>query len=79
MHFLLRSQMEVDEGKLGTISRSMQHSSVPIFAITDVDDPMSSLTSILKAIAEKTIPKTSLVQKRFNKTFVSQRAQQGPR
>ena len=40
-------------------------------AIVDVDDPMSFLTSILKDIAEETIPKTSAVPKRFNKPWFS--------
>ena len=35
-------------------------------AIADADDPMSFFISILKDIAEKTIPKTSAVPKRFN-------------
>ena len=35
--------------------------------ITDTDDHMSLFTSILKDIADKTIPKTSAVPKRFNK------------
>ena len=33
----------------------------------DADDPMSLVTSILKDIAEKSIPKTSAVPKRFNR------------
>ena len=37
--------------------------------LNDVDDPMSFFTSILKDIAEKTIPKTSAVTKRFNKPW----------
>ena len=37
-------------------------------SIADADDPMSLFTSILKDIAEETIPKTSAVPKRFNKT-----------
>ena len=41
--------MEVDAGKLGSISASMQHSS----AITDADDLMSFFTSILKDIVKK--------------------------
>ena len=40
-------------------------------AIADADDPMSLYTSILKDIAEKTIPKTSAVPKRFNKPWFS--------
>ena len=40
-------------------------------AIADADDPMSLLTSILKDIAEETIPKTSAVPKRFNKPWFS--------
>ena len=35
-------------------------------AIADDDDPMSFFISILKDIAEETIPKTSAVPKRFN-------------
>ena len=38
-------------------------------AITDAHDPMSLFTSIFKDIAEKTIPKTSGVPKRFNKRW----------
>ena len=41
-------------------------------AITDADDPMSLFTSILKDIAEETIPKTSAVPKRFNKPWFSE-------
>ena len=40
-------------------------------AISDADDPMSFFTSILKDIAEETIPKTSAVPKRFNKPWFS--------
>ena len=40
-------------------------------AIADADDPMSFFTSILKDIAEETIPKTSAVPKRFNKPWFS--------
>ena len=40
-------------------------------AISDADDPMSLFTSILKDIAEETIPKTSAVPKRFNKPWFS--------
>ena len=40
-------------------------------AIADADDPMSFFTSILKDIAEETIPKTSAVPKRFNKPLFS--------
>ena len=40
-------------------------------AIADADDPMSLFTSILKDIAEETIPKTSTVPKRFNKPWFS--------
>ena len=40
-------------------------------AISDADDPMSLFTSILKDIAEVTIPKTSAVPKRFNKPWFS--------
>ena len=40
-------------------------------AITDADDPMSLFTSILKDIAEETIPMTSAVPKRFNKPLFS--------
>ena len=40
-------------------------------AIADADDPMSLFTSILKDIAEETIPKTSAVPKRFNKPWFS--------
>ena len=40
-------------------------------AISDADDPMSLFTSILKDIAEETIPKTSVVPKRFNKPWFS--------
>ena len=41
-------------------------------AITDADYPMSLFTSILKDIAEETIPKTSAVPKRFNKPWFSE-------
>ena len=41
------------------------------YAIADADDPMSLFTSILKDIAEKNIPKTSAVPKRFNKSWFS--------
>ena len=41
-------------------------------AIADADDPMSLFTSILKDIAEETIPKTSAVPKRFNKPWFSE-------
>ena len=37
----------------------------------DADDTMSLFTSILKDIAEETIPKTSAVPKRFNKQWFS--------
>ena len=40
-------------------------------AISDADDSMSLFTSILKDIAEETIPKTSAVPKRFNKPWFS--------
>ena len=40
-------------------------------AISDADDPMSLFTSILKDIAEETIPKTSAVPKRSNKPWFS--------
>ena len=40
-------------------------------AITDADNPMSLFISILKDIAEETIPKTSAVPKRFNKPWFS--------
>ena len=40
-------------------------------AIADADDPMSLFTSVLKAIAEETIPKTSAVPTRFNKPWFS--------
>ena len=40
-------------------------------AIADADDPMSLFTSILKDIAEETIPKTSAVPTRFNKLWFS--------
>ena len=40
-------------------------------AISDADDPMSLVTSILKDIAEESIPKTSAVPKRFNKPWFS--------
>ena len=40
-------------------------------AIANADDPMSFFTSILKDIAEETIPKTSAVPKRFNKPWFS--------
>ena len=40
-------------------------------AIADADDPMSFFTSILKDIAEETIPKTSAEPKRFNKPWFS--------
>ena len=39
-------------------------------AIADANDPMSLFTSILKDIANETIPKTSAVPKRFNKPTV---------
>ena len=58
--------MEAGEGKLGSIPASMQQST-----IADADDPMSFFTSILKDIAEETIPKTSAVSKRFNKPWFS--------
>ena len=55
------SKMEVNEGTLGTrLHRS---------AINDADDSISSFTSILKNTAEETIPKTSAVQKCFNKPW----------
>jgi len=38
-------------------------------AIDDADDPMSLFTSILKDIADETVPKTSAVPKRFNKPW----------
>ena len=56
------------EGKLGSILASLQHSS----AIADAADPMSLFTSILKDIAEETIPKTSAVPIRFNKPWFSE-------
>ena len=62
--------MEAGEGKLGSIPASMQHSSAQS-AIADVDDPMFLFTSILKDIAEETIPKISAVPKRFNKPWFS--------
>ena len=40
-------------------------------AIADADDPMSLFTSILKDIAEETIPKNSAVPKRSNKPWFS--------
>ena len=40
-------------------------------SISDADDPMSLFTSILKDIAEETIPKTSAVPKRFSKPWFS--------
>ena len=40
-------------------------------AIADADDPLSLFTSILKDIAEETIPKTLAVPKRFNKPWFS--------
>ena len=40
-------------------------------AIADAYDPMTLFTSILKDIAEETIPKTSAVPKRFNKLWFS--------
>ena len=40
-------------------------------AIADADNPMSLFTSILKDIAEETIPKTSAVPKRSNKLWFS--------
>ena len=40
-------------------------------AIAHAGDPMSLFTSILKDIAEETIPKTSAVPKRFNKPWFS--------
>ena len=39
--------------------------------MNDADDPMSLFTSILKDIAEQTIPKTSAVPKRLNKPWFS--------
>ena len=39
--------------------------------MTDAGDPMSLFISILKDIAEQTIPKTSAVPKRFNKPWFS--------
>ena len=36
------------------------------FAISDADDPMPLLASILKDIAGETIPKTVVVPKHFN-------------
>ena len=41
------------------------------YVIADADDPMSLFTSILKDIAEETIPKTLAVPKRFNKPCFS--------
>ena len=41
--------MDVNEGKLGSISASLQHFSAPI---AEADDPMTLFTSILKDIAE---------------------------
>ena len=61
--------MKVVEGKLGSISASVRLSSAT--AITNADDPMASITSILKDIAEDTIPKTSTVPKCFNKSWFS--------
>ena len=40
-------------------------------AIADADDPMSLFTSILKDIAEETIPKTSAVTKHFSEPWIS--------
>ena len=40
--------------------------------MNDADDPMSLFTSILKDIAEETIPKTSAVPKHFNKPWFSE-------
>ena len=54
--------MEAGKGKLGSIPESLQHYSAPI-CIADADDPMSLFTSILKDIAEETIPKISAVPK----------------
>ena len=51
--------MEVGEGKLCSIY------------MNDADDPMSLFTSILKDIAEETIPKTTAVSKRLNKPWFS--------
>ena len=61
--------MKVVKGKLGSISASVRHSSAT--AITNADDPMASSTSILKDIAEDTIPKNSTVPKCFNKPWFS--------
>ena len=41
------------------------------YAIADADDPISLFASILKDIAEETIPKTSAVPKRFNNPWFS--------
>ena len=62
--------MEVDEGKRGSISESVQHSSAPT-AIGDADDPMSLFTSILNRIAEETISKNSTILKHLNKPWFS--------
>ena len=40
-------------------------------AMNDADDPMFLFTSILKDIAEETIPKTSAVPKHLNKSWLS--------
>ena len=53
--------MEVDEGKLGSILTFMEYLSAP----------MSLCTSILKDIAEQTIPKTLVEAKRLNKPWFS--------
>ena len=51
----------------GMNSSTRLHHSV----MKDVDDPMSLFTSILKDIAEETIPKTSAVPKHLNKSWLS--------
>ena len=57
--------MEVGEGKLGREFQHLYITRLNQSAITDV--PMSLFTSILKDIAEETIPKTLVVPKRYNK------------
>ena len=47
------------------------HFRASFLTIADADDPMSLFTSILKDIAEETIPKTSAVPKRSNKPWFS--------
>ena len=55
----------VQTQKLGTHSVAIHQS-----AIAD-DDPMSLFTSILKDIAEETVSKTLVVQKRFSYVSLS--------